>query len=109
MKKIGSKAIFEAQSVKYNGRRRGDLVPRTSDSRIGHESVASDVDVNSIVDGFETAAARAAVAGGVIAESRPGVDTREEVVCRREDVGLFALEVAAYAMKSAQNFFFLPV
>ena len=51
-------------------------------------AIASDHDMNSIVDGFQTVAPAAAVADGVVAECGPGVHPGQQVVGTRGDIRL---------------------
>ena len=55
-------------------------------------AISSDINVNTIVDSFQTVAGATAVVRSVVAECRPGVHTGQEVVRLRRNVRLFSLK-----------------
>jgi hypothetical protein len=66
---------------------------KRSNGGIAHMAVATDIYMDAVVDGLETAAAATSISGSMVAESRPGVDTGEEVVRCCANISLAPLEI----------------
>jgi hypothetical protein len=49
-------------------------------SGVTHVSISTNVDVNVVVDGFETVAGASTITDGVVAECRPSVDSSQHAV-----------------------------
>jgi hypothetical protein len=60
----------------------------TRHSRITHLPIPSNVNVDSIVNGFQTVAGASTVSNSVVTERRPGMNTRQHTVCARRYVRL---------------------
>jgi hypothetical protein len=60
----------------------------TSNGRIGHLPNPTDVNMDAVVNGFETVTGATTIPNGMVAECRPGVDTCKHTVRVGRDIPL---------------------
>lgn len=65
-----------------------ELMGLTSYGRISHLPNPTDVDVDAVMNGFETVTSATTIADSMVAERRPGVDTCKHTVGAGCDIPL---------------------
>lgn len=60
----------------------------TSNGRIGHLPIPTDVNMDAVMNGFETVTGATTISDSVVTERRPGMDTCKHTVGVRRDVTL---------------------
>ena len=74
---MGSKPIISQCEIEGTQAQKENLA---CDSWITHSSITSDVDVNTIVNAFETVTGASSITNRVVTESRPGSDSSQQIV-----------------------------
>ena len=70
------------------------MVADTSNSRVGHVASSSNVDMDSVMDSFNTITSASPIADSMVAESHPVADTGQHIVGTRGNVALRCLKNA---------------